>query len=101
MVCDAGVGFARVDIAVDRLALFADASIVIDTEIQLHARNQVWKFARRSDVLSDLKIFRKTSCVRSSASSYLPVNLYAMAEDFRQCCRTIWSPASWSPARRR
>ena len=35
----------------------------------------LWKLARRSKVLSDLKILRKMSCVRSSASSCLPTNL--------------------------
>ena len=54
---------------------------------------QVWKFARRSNVFSALKIFRKMSCVRSSASSCLPTNLYATLKTLRQFWRTICSQA--------
>src|SRR5918997_4816391 len=63
--------------------------------------SHVWKFARRSNVFSDFKILRKTSCVRSSASSCLPTNLYAMLNTLRQCRRTMLSHAAWSPPRHR
>ena len=43
--------------------------------------SQVWKFARRSNVCSALKIFRKISCVRSSASSWRPDELVGQVED--------------------
>src|SRR5436189_5786729 len=59
----------------------------------------VWKFARRSNVASALKIFRKMSCVKSSASSCLPTNLYATLKTLRQLVRTISSQAFWSPLR--
>ena len=54
--------------------------------------SQVWKLARRSNVCSALKIFRKMSCVRSSASSCRPTNLYARLKTLRQCWRTISLP---------
>src|ERR1700694_5941902 len=63
--------------------------------------SHVWKLARRSNVSSDLKIFRKMSCVRSSASSCLPTNLYATLNTFRQYWRTMRSQAIWSPRRQR
>jgi hypothetical protein len=47
---------------------------VIDAQVALMEMSQVWKIARRSKVFSDLKILRKMSCVRSSASSCLPTN---------------------------
>src|SRR6185295_18058328 len=67
--------------------------------LRLMLISQVWKFARRSNVSSDLKILKKMSCDRSSASSCLPTNLYATLKTLRQCCRTIASHAAWSPLR--
>src|SRR5206468_12728913 len=69
--------------------------------LRLMLISHVWKFARRSNVSSDLKIFRKISCVRSSASSCLPTNLYATLNTFRQYWRTIASHACWSPRKQR
>src|SRR5438874_13778274 len=69
--------------------------------LRLMLISHVWKFARRSKVSSDLKIFRKMSCVRSSASSCLPTNLYATLNTFRQYCLTIRSHAAWSPFKHR
>jgi hypothetical protein len=43
--------------------------------LRLTLVSYVWKFARRSNVLSDLNNLRKTSCVRSLASSYRPTNV--------------------------
>src|SRR5262245_42828742 len=69
--------------------------------LRLTLISQVWKFARRSNVSSDLNSFRKMSCARSSASSCLPTNLYATLNTFRQYWRTMASQACWSPARQR
>src|SRR5581483_4932988 len=57
--------------------------------LRLMLISHVWKFARRSKVSSDLKIFRKMSCARSSASSCLPTNLYATLNTLRQYCLTM------------
>src|SRR5262245_39033358 len=69
--------------------------------LRLMLISHVWKFARRSNVSSDLKIFRKMSCDRSSASSCLPTNLYATLNTFRQYWRTMASQACWSPLKQR
>src|SRR3989442_9615235 len=69
--------------------------------LRLTLISHVEKFARRSKVLSDLNSLRKTSCVRSSASSWRPTNLSAMLKILRQCRCTIASHAAWSPLRQR
>ena len=49
--------------------------------LRLTLISQVWKFARRSKVSSDLKIFRKMSCARSSASVVRADELVGDVED--------------------